>query len=911
MASPTVCPHCGQPPGNGDSPLDPSAAELAQELEHVQAQLIAYAKDLARAYVVQRHMAQYIPSGLRSRISQGAGYVAGERRYVTVLFADIVDFTRLASRLDPEEIFSLVNTCFQRLVSHIFKYEGTLDKFIGDGMMALFGAPVAHEDDPDRAVWAALDMQAEMKVISMEMQPKLGAPLEIRIGLHSGEAIAGSIGVDQQLAYTVMGETVNLAWRLHELAEPGGIVVTEALYRRTEHSFDYEPLGDYSVKGIAEPVAVFGVLGRREPQILRQPAGDIHLPLTGRDPQMAQLADLGRRLIGGQGGVVAVLGEAGLGKTRLVNEWLSTLPPGKVTIWAGAAHMYQQRIGYSLWRDLLRQALKLRTGDLPPTEIAARQALLAQIDDLNSFILALVHNRTPESESHLRPENAQSGTLQAVRALVVAQAQRGPLLLVVDNWQWTDDLSRELLLSLLPLADQYPILFCILSRPASEPTYDPLQEIREIKAHCRQIELLPLWLADSWKLLSSLIVTDNLPDEAPSIILARTQGNPFYLEELVRLMIGEGILRPDGDRWQFTQPERLASLRTPPTLNGLARANLDRLPSELQEILNYAAVIGPTFSIGLLQAVIAHEREINALPDRLQRLAAYGIIKPITSDGHTFAFQHTMVQETIYSGLLSHRRQALHRLVADELEILPENDSNTSIELLAHHFIQAGVPARAVPYLIRAGRRAQSRFANKSAIEYYLAALAALDYAPRYERERADLEVALGDTYSRLRQYDEAIAHFKRALSASEDPELRADVRRRMGDISASQSDWGQAWEHLEQALECLADGSVAATSIVRGEVYADCASVEWRLGDAMRAELWAREAIAILECSPEPNGLAACYETLSGIYADMGQDDLAGQYAEKGATLRHYRVASHSPHTAYLLERPPRAAAM
>ena len=230
---------------------------------------------------------------------------------------------------------------------------------------------------------------------------------------------------------------------------------------------------------------------------------------------------------------------------------------------------------------------------------------------------------------------------------------------------------------------------------------------------------------------------------------------------------------------------------------------------------------------------------------------------------------------------------------------------------MAHHFIQAGVPARAVPYLIRAGRRAQSRFANKSAIEYYLAALAALDYAPRYEQERTDLEAALGDTYSRLRQYDEAVTHYQRALHLSEDPELRADVLRRMGDVCADRSDWDQAWEQLEQALECLADGSVAATSVVRGEVYADCANVEWRMGDAIRAELWAREAIVILEGASAHSSLAACYETLSGIYADLGQGDLAGQYAEKGATLRQNRVASHSPHTAYLLERRPQPTAM
>jgi len=267
MALSTVCPHCGQPCGNGSRPPDSSSADLVQELARIQAQLITYAQDLARAYAVQKHMAQYLPIGLRSRISQGAGRVAGERRYVTVLFADMVDFTCLASRLDPEEVFSLVNACFRRLVSHVFKYEGTLDKFIGDGLMALFGALIAHEDDPDRAVRTALDMQAEMKVISREMQPRLGVPLEIRIGLSSGEAIAGSIGVDEQLSYTVIGETVNLACRLQELAGPGDIVVSESVYQQTEHLFEYQPLGDFNVKGIVTPVPVFSVRGRREPQI--------------------------------------------------------------------------------------------------------------------------------------------------------------------------------------------------------------------------------------------------------------------------------------------------------------------------------------------------------------------------------------------------------------------------------------------------------------------------------------------------------------------------------------------------------------------------------------------------------------------------------------------------------------------
>jgi predicted ATPase len=402
-----------------------------------------------------------------------------------------------------------------------------------------------------------------------------------------------------------------------------------------------------------------------------------------------------------------------------------------------------------------------------------------------------------------------------------------------------------------------------------------------------------------------------LSDEAQSAILTRAQGNPFYLEELVRLMIGEGIVQPDDDRWRVVQPERLASLRIPPTLSGLARANLDHLPDELQEILNYAAVIGPTFSIGLLQTVVAREWEVGALPDRLQELVAYGVIEPITSDGRTFAFRHAIVQETIYNGLLSHRRQVLHRLVADELEILPESDTNASIELLAHHFIQAGVPARAVPYLIHAGRRAQSRFANKSAIEYYLSALTALDYAPRYEQERLALEITLGDVYGRLRQYDEAVTHYKSALALSEEPERRADVFRRLGGTHAARSEWKQARMWLEQALECLAVGQVPATSVFRGQVYADCVLVEWRLGDPLQAELWAREAIAILEGTSAHDSLAACYEALSGIYADLERESLAAQYAARAAGLRQQRVSHHSSRTAYLLERRLRPVAI
>jgi adenylate cyclase len=906
-----VCPHCGQAYDiRSESGHSSNGSE--KQLSCTQAQLLLYARDLAKTYAMQKLMAQYLPGDLRDRIGRGNNQAIAERRCVTILFADLVGFTQLASHLDAEEIFSLMNACFQRLAAHIFRHGGVIDKFLGDGLMALFGAPVAHENDPERAVRAALDMQTELQVLSAEIQPHLGFTLQLHMGINSGEVIAGSIGVDEQLSYTVMGEAVNLAIRLQEVAEPGNILVGESVYRRTEHLFDYQCLGELEVKGYETPVPIFSVRTERETPAFVQPVGDIWCPWIGRDGELERLADLSHRLASGQGGIAVVLGEAGLGKTRLVHEWLTRLPAGRTVIWRGTAQLFRQRISYSLWRALLRDGLHLRLGNVSAAEVATRQALLAELGDLAPFILALVHNQTSAAEaSQLRPEGARSKTFQAVRDLLVAQARRTPLILVVDNWHWVDDLSQDLLLTLLPLADQQPILFCILSRPGIELAQSPIDDLEmHVGQHFERIELKPLRPGESREMLSSLIVTDNLAKEAQSLLLSRCQGNPLYLKELLRLMAAEDIARPAAGprgkdpRWQVVRPERLASLRVPPTLSGLTQANLDRLPLTLREVLSYAAVIGHTFSPSLLQAVIAHERQVSAFAARLEELVARGVIEPVTPEGHTYAFRHAIVQETIYNSLLSDRRRAVHRLIADELEILPEGDVDASVELMAHHFLQAGVPAKAAPYLIRAGRRAQNRGAYKVAVEHYLATLAILNDAPRYEGQRLGLEMTLGEIYARLGQYEEAATHYQSALSLSAQAEQQADIQRLIGATLAATGDWKAGWVWLDQSLECLAEGRVPAMSIVRGQVYADCAQVEWCLGDHQRAELWAREAIVILEGTPARDSLAGCYRTLSHVYKSLGRTSLAEQYSVQAAALLQGLNPDPTPRTAYLLGR-------
>jgi class 3 adenylate cyclase/tetratricopeptide (TPR) repeat protein len=911
-----VCPHCGQAHDIRNE-WGHSSNGSEQQLSGTQAQLLLYARDLAKTYAVQKLMAQYLPGDLRDRVGQGSNQAIAERRCVTILFADLVGFTQLASHLDPEEIFSLMNVCFRRLAAHVFKYGGVIDKFLGDGLMALFGAPTAHEDDPERAVRAALDMQTELQALSAEIQPYLGFTLQLHIGINSGEVIAGSIGLDEQLSYTVMGEAVNLAIRLQEAAEPGSILVGEPVYRRTKPLFDYEYLGELEVKGYETRVPIFRVRTERETPGIVRPASDILFPWIGRERELKRLADLSHRLASGQGGVAVVLGEAGLGKTRLVHEWLTRQPAGRTLIWQGSAQMFRQRISYSLWRALLRDGLHLRPANVSAAEVATRQALLAELGDLAPFILALVHNQASAADaSQLRPEGARSQTFQAVRELLAAQARRAPLILVVDNWHWVDDLSRDLLLALLPLADGQPILFCILSRPGIGLAQSPIGDLEmHVGQHFERIELKPLGPGEGWEMLSSLIITDNLAKEAQSLILSRSQGNPLYLTELLRLMAAEDIARPAAApkgkdaRWQVAWPERLASLHVPPTLSGLTQANLDRLPLALREILSYAAVIGPAFSPGLLQAVIARERQVSALAARLEELVARGFIEPASLGSHMYAFRHAIVQETIYHSLLSDRRRAVHRLIADELEILPEGDVDASVELMAHHFLQAGVPAKAVPYLIRAGRRAQNRGAYKLAVEHYRAALAVLDDAPRYEGQRLGLEMALGETCACLGRYEEAVAHYQSALSLSAQAEQRADIQRLIGATLTARGDWKAGWVWLDRSLECLAEGRVPATSIVRGQVYADCAQAEWCLGDHQQAELWAREAIVILEGTPARNSLACCYRTLGHVYQSLGQASLAEQYGVQAAAVLDGLTADPTPGPTYLLDQGTRPA--
>jgi len=865
-----------------------------ENLATAQAQLIEYARDLAKVYAVQKRMAKYLPSSLRERLQVGeeSGLAGAQKRQVAVLVADLVDFTRLTARLKPEDVFELLNTCFRQIVTHIYKYGGEVDKFLGDGIMAVFGALEAHEDDPVRAVQAALDMDIEIRKLSAQLHAQLGGPLQLHIGVSWGEAIAGNVGVDEQQSYTVVGKTVNLAFRLQALAEPGMILVSQSVQQATHHLFQYRYYKDLEIKGFQGTVPVFVLENRRQPQATPTPLFfEERLPWTGRQREMEQLKDLIERLAQGEGSVVLIEGEPGVGKTRLVREWLARHTPSGVRVWISTAHMVQSRTSYSVWRHLTQWGA-LSTSGVAESQGAAPPS--RRTGPLPSTVITLALNQLEQSITKEEAEETRAHIFRAIRQILVAQSEESPLMLVIDNWQWADDLSRRLLLSLLPLADQHPILFCILSRPMARQRHDVSRtvEFRAIQNY-HHMKLAPLTNAEVEQLLVALFGEWGLDQTARSLILGWVQGNPFFLRELMSYLATQKIIERAGHRWKLTEAYPLAALRFPPNLRDMTMANLDHLPEELREVLYCAAVIGATLPTRLLHRVLARQGKAINLDKRVQELVHYGLLEPSPEDPAALTFRCSIVQESIYERILSQQRHALHQLVAEEMEKSLGEGSEVPVELIAEHFIQAGMPARALRHLMRAGQRALTQAASKLAIEHYTAALVAVEYTPRYHEERLEIEIGLADAYLQAQEYAEAIAHYQTAIELCNDLEKRITLRQSLSRAYVALNELQKAWESLEAALEELSEGEVPATSPLRGRVFAECAQLEWRMGNRQRAELWAREAAAILEGTPEHGSLAASYQTLGQVYAMLGQSELASSYRKRATA--HLRATTET----------------
>ena len=598
----------------------------------------------------------YTPPYLAEKILTSRSALEGERKQVTVLFADLKGSMELLADRDPEEARQLLDPVLERMMAAVHRYEGTVNQVMGDGIMALFGAPLAHEDHAVRACYAALAMQAAVKQYAAEVQRAHGVPVQIRVGLHAGEVVVRAIGSDLHMDYTAVGQTTHLAARMEQMAMPGSILLTQAVLSLAEGYVQVTPLGPMPVKGLAAPVDVFELVGasgiRRR---LQATAARGLTRFVGRDMEFAALVQALERAGAGHGQVVAVVGEAGVGKSRLVYECVHSHHTQGWRVLESASVSYGKATPYFPVLDLLRRYAHLDEGDDPRTIRAKVTGQLLTLDetlqDAIPPLLALL-DVLPDDSPFLTfdPPQRRQRTLAALKRVLLRESQVQPVLVVFEDLHWIDTETQALLDSLVESLPTARLLLLVNYRPEYQHGWGS-------KTYYAQLRLDPLPPASADVFLQALLGDAPGLEALKPLLVARTAGNPFFLEESVRTLVESGVLV--GERGTYRLAQALASIQVPATVQAVLAARIDRLPPEAKHLLQTAAVIGHEVPLPLLQA-IADLPEAVLHRGLAQLQAAEFLYETRLFPERELMFKHALTHEVAYGSLLQERRRTLH-----------------------------------------------------------------------------------------------------------------------------------------------------------------------------------------------------------------------------------------------------------
>jgi class 3 adenylate cyclase/tetratricopeptide (TPR) repeat protein len=819
----------------------------------------------------------YTPPYLTDKILAARPALTGERKQVTVLFADLKDSTELIRGLDPEAAQQLLDPAIHRMMDAVHRFEGTVNQVLGDGIMALFGAPIAHEDHALRACYAALAMQAAMRAYTDEVRRSRGLALRIRVGLHSGEVVVRAIGNDLHMDYSAVGETTHLAARMEQLATPGSIYLTSETLRLAEGFIQVQSLGPVPVKGLVASVEVFELAGASG--IRRRLQAAVARGLTrfvGRQVELTALQQALERAGAGHGQVMALVGEAGVGKSRLVYECIRSHRTQGWLVLESSSVSYGKATPYLPVRDLLKAYCQIEERDEGRRIREKLTGKLLTLDDtlrptlpvLLALLDVLVEDPAWQA---LDPPQRRQQTLEAVKRLILRESQEQPLLLVFEDLHWIDTETQALLDSLVESLPTARLLLLVNYRPEYQHGWGS-------KTYYTQLRLDPLPPTSADEFLQALLGDD--PSLAPltQLLIARTEGNPFFLEESVRALVEMGVLAGAPGSYRLVQP--LQGVQVPATVQAVLAARIDRLPPEEKRLLQTAAVVGTEVPLALLQAIAEVPEE--ALHRGLAHLqAAEFLYEAHLFPERAYTFKHALTHEVAYGGLLQKRRRALHARIVEAMEALAGDRLSEQVERLAHHALRGELWDKTLAYCRQAGEKSLARSAYREAAGYFEQALSALAHLPetRDTREQAiDLRFALHLALMPSGDMGRALVYLREAEALA----VALDDSRRLGRISLFLSPCFNIMGAYDQAIAASQRALTLATA--SGEVGLQAlanyflGAAYWLQGDYHRGVDYIRQTVASLagawrhERFSLPFPLAVLSRaTLAACHAELG----------------------------------------
>jgi class 3 adenylate cyclase/tetratricopeptide (TPR) repeat protein len=821
----------------------------------------------------------YTPKHLADKILKTRSALEGERRQVTVLFADLAGFSALAEQRDPEEVHAIVDRCFAMIATEVHRFEGTINQYTGDGVMALFGAPIAHEDAPRRAVHAALAIQHAVRDLSRELAPRLERSLEMRIGLNTGPVVVGKIGDDLRMDYTAVGDTTNVAARLQQNARPGSVLVGASTYRLIAGYFETLDLGELPVKGHA-PVQAFEVLRARGRKARLDVESERGLtPLVGRDQEIATLMELFNRVREGRGQVVFLAGEAGIGKSRLLLEFRRRLAAaGEPTTWLeGRCISFGQSSPLLPVVDQLRENFRIDEFDGEPEIIAKVEHGMRRLGGLEPHVpfVRYLLSVDPGDPAVVAMDAAQrrKRTFDAVLAMSLRGAMRRPLVFVFEDLHWVDTSTEEYLAALIDSVAATRILVVATHRLGYSPPFGT-------RSFQTRITLSPLSEAEALTMAGRMLGVERFPADVTRALLDKAEGVPLFIEEVTKTFLDLGTL-----------------VAVPDTINDIIMARLDRLGEDGKRTVQLASVIGRQFLRRLLERIAGFTGNLEGF---LQELKALEIIyEQGLLPEPAYIFKHAVIQDVAYQSLLVQRRKEIHRAVGRAIEELYPDRLAEHCGELAHHFVEGEQWPEAFRYSILAGDRAAHAFASAEARRHYAQALEVAGRARPApgDRELASVHEKLGGVLFTLAEFETAVAEFERALA----------LIRRFGDRKQEVATLlGLAnvynWGHKITEVLATVNGALAiATEIGDTAGQAGCHALRGEArggvyGPVVEAMRDTSEALRLAREAGDSRLLAQCL-TFAGRQLEWyGEYDVAVGHLREGLEL------ARREHSGYLI---------
>jgi class 3 adenylate cyclase/tetratricopeptide (TPR) repeat protein len=856
-----------------------------------------------------------VPQEFAERLLAGQGRIERERRIVTILFSDVKGSTQMAEGLDPEDLMEIMDGAFDILIEPINRHEGTLARLMGDAILAFFGAPIAHEDDPERAIRAGLGIVAGARAYAARLERERGiSGFSVRVGINTGRVVVGEVGSDLRVEYTAMGDAINVAARMEQHAPPGSILISHSTYRHVRGVFDVHAQEPLWVKGKREPIQTYLVQRARPRAFRRGMRGmeGVETRMIGREAELRQLQDAMLTVVeDGERRMVTIAGEAGVGKSRLLYEfenWVDLLPD-RLYAFKGRASQEMANLPYALIRDLF--AFRFQIQDSDPAGLV-RQKLVHGISEG----LQLTHVGALsqlEMKAHLIGQLlgfdfSDSPHVQAVlddarqlrdRALIYvpdyfrAMTTRLPVCMFLEDIHWADHSSLDLLNHLALTMTDGPLLVVCLARPS---LYRRRPHWGAGQAFHTRLELHPLSKRDSRRLVEEILQkAEQVPGDVRDLVVSGAEGNPFYVEELIKILIEDGVIHTEADRWQIDSG-RLTAIRVPPTLTGVLQARLDRLPLAERAVLQQASVVGRRFWASAVVHIhtsaargVGESTVLNALSALHGREMVFRRQVSTFAGTHEYTFKHALLRTVTYRSLLRRLRRVYHALVAEWLIERSGKRTGEHIGLIADHLEAAGQTEEAITYLRRAGEQAARQFANEAAEAYFGRAL---DLVPESDiTQRYDLLIGRERVYD-LQGAREAqkqdLERLRELAESLDDDRRRAEVALRQAHCAESTGDYPAAIAAAQTAIrsaQAAQDVTREAAGYLRwglalrrqGEYEAAWKRLEQSLRLARAAQLHQIEAdgLRALGNIPYRRGdyaqARSCFEQARAIYSKIG----------------------------------------